>query len=280
MDITTLCSAVSRCLPILSGARKPGKAIDHSLVELFQKEVCDALNKVHNGYTWDIEVQAKGRLEKDSIDILGQAKGQQNWIIEIDATRSDQVSQKLLSRLSLWGKKDPIQYVAILYPDAHNKGQSACEKYLRYGNEICQIINKDSSVLGIFVDPVLNTVEVLQFGEPSHFDVNGTECKSMADAAAEAVRAYATMHPSNFKQLKSHWGKFVNNVRGASRYKNIGMKSTDGVQVYTYTQFRQYGLSSYWSVFVHLCKKNGIIVSKMKRVFVGGSTMNPFVYIV
>ena len=80
MNIETLCSAVSRCLPILSGARKPGKPIDHSLVESFQREVCSALNKVHNGYAWDVEVQAKGRLEKDSIDIFGQAKGQKNWI--------------------------------------------------------------------------------------------------------------------------------------------------------------------------------------------------------
>ena len=279
MDITTLLSAVSRCLPILSGARKPGAAIDHSLVESFQKEICGALNKVRNGYTWDIEVQAKGRSEKDSIDIMGQAKGQQNWIIEIDATRSDQVSQKLLSRLSLWGKKDPIQYVAILYPDAHNKGKSACEKYLRYGNEICQIINKDSSVMGIFVDPILNTVEVLQFGESSHFDVNGTECKSMTDAAAEAVRAYMTIHPVNYKQLRSHWGKFINNERGASRYKSLAMKTTDGVPVYTYTQFRQYGLCSYWSDFEKLCKKNGIKITKMKKVFLAGTTKSPFAYI-
>lgn len=279
MDITTLCSAVSRCLPILLGARKPGKAIDHSLVESFQKEVCSALNKVHNGYTWDIEVQAKGRLEKDSIDIFGQANGQQNWIIEIDATRSDQVSQKLLSRLSLWGKKDPIQYVAILYPDAQNKGKSACEKYLRYGNEICQIINKDSSVVGIFVDPDKNLVEVLQFGKSSHFAVNGVECKSMNEAAAEAIRQYVNLHSVSYAKLQKSWGKFVNHERGASRYRNVGAKTTDSVGVYSYTQFRQYGLCSYWSDFEKLCKKNGISITKMKKVFVAGTTKSPFAYI-
>lgn len=279
MDITTLCSAVSRCLPILSGARKPGKAIDHSLVESFQKEVCSALNKVHNGYTWNIEVQAKGRLEKDSIDILGQAKGQQNWIIEIDATRSDQVSQKLLSRLSLWGKKDPIQYVAILYPDAQHKGKSACEKYLRYGNEICQIINKDSTVVGIFVDPDKNLVEVLLFGESSHFAVNGVECKSMNEAAAEAIRQYVNLHSVPYAKLQKSWGKFVNYERGASRYKNVGAKTTDSVGVYSYTQFRQYGLCSYWSDFEKLCKKNGIRITRMKKVFVAGTTKCPFAYI-
>lgn len=279
MDIITLCSAVKDSLHYLNGARSSG-VLNHKKVEEFQESIKDILNKSATGYLWDTEVQAKGRIEKDSIDIFGQAKGQKNWIIEIDATRTDQVSQKLLSRLSLWGKKDPIQYVAILYPDAQNKGKSACEKYLRYGNEICQIINKNSSVLGIFVDPVLHTVEVLQFDQPSHFYVNGTECKSMTDAAAEAVKAYLTKHPKKFKQLKSHWGKFVDDQRGPSRYKDVGMKTTDGVPVYTYTQFRQHGLSSYWTDFVRNCKKNGIVVSKMRKVFVGKSTTNPFIFIV
>lgn len=279
MDIITLCSAVKDSLHYLNGARSSG-VLNHKKVEEFQERIKDILNKSATGYLWDTEVQAKGRIEKDSIDIFGQAKGQKKWIIEIDATRTDQVSQKLLSRLSLWGKKDPIQYVAILYPDAQNKGKSACEKYLRYGNEICQIINKNSSVLGVFVDPVLHTVEVLQFDQPSHFYVNGTECKSMTDAAAEAVKAYLTKHPKKFKQLKSHWGKFVDDQRGPSRYKNVDMKTTDGVPVYTYTQFRQHGLSSYWTDFVRNCKKKGIVVSKMRKVFVGKSTTNPFIFIV
>lgn len=284
MNNITLCSAVSRCLPILSGARKPGKAINHLLVESFQKEVCDALNHVNNGYTWDIEVQAKGRLEKDSIDILGQAKGRQNWIIEIDATRSDQVSQKLLSRLALWGQKDPLQYVAVLYPDVHKKGQPACEKYLRYANGIIKKLNAHSSVSGIFVDPDKfdkgEGVELVLFDSKSnHFMVNGKECNSMNDAAAEAIRMYVALHPVTYAKLQKSWGKFVSTISGPSRYKNVGVKTIDGVCVYSYTQFRQYGLCSYWNDFERLCKKNGIKIAKMRKVFVPGTTKSPFAYI-
>lgn len=131
MDILlSLCSAAKSSLHFLNGARTH-KTINHSLVEKFQESIKDILNNDKNGYKWEIEEKAKGRSEKDSIDILGQAKNMQNWIIEIDATRSDQVSQKLLSRMTLWGLKNPLNYVAILYPDTRN-GKNACEKYLRY----------------------------------------------------------------------------------------------------------------------------------------------------
>ena len=280
MDIAILCSAIYKALPNLKGMRSYKKT-NHKKVEKFQEQVMKNLNASGTEYTWDEEIQARGRSEKDSIDIIGQAKGQQNWIIEIDATRTDQVSQKLLSRLALWGQKEPIQYVAILYPDAQEKGQSACEKYLRYGNEIIKKINKNSNVIGVFVDPDKNQnqVEVLLFGESSHFSVNGVECKTMNDAAAEAIRQYVNSHPVSYATLRKRWGKFVNNQRGASRYKNVGVKTTDGVGVYSYTQFRQYGLCSYWSDYEKLCKKKGIKIAKMRKVFVPGTTKSPFIFI-
>ena len=278
MDIATLCSAIYNALPDLKGMRSD-KETNHKQVEKFQEQVMENLKASGTGYTWDKEIQAKGRSEKDSIDIIGQSKGQQNWIIEIDATRTDQVSQKLLSRLALWGQKEPIQYVAILYPDAQEKGQSACEKYLQYGNEVIKKVNKNSNVIGIFVDPNKNLVEVLQFGESSHFSVNGVECKNMNDAAAEAIRQYVNSHPVSYATLQKRWGKFVNSERGASRYKNVGVKTTDGVGVYSYTQFRQYGLCSYWSDFEKLCKKKGIRITKMKKVLVAGTMKSSFVYI-
>ena len=278
MDTQTLCSAVKGSLHLLKGARI-SSVIDHKKVELFQESIKDILNASATGYLWDTEVQAKGRSERDSVDILGQAKGQKDWIIEIDATRTDQVSQKLLSRLTLWGIKDPIQYVAILYPDAHNKGQAACEKYLRYGNAIIKKMNAQSSVIGIFVDPVTNSVEVAQFNESNHFMVNGKACNSMTQAAAEAIKDYVGSHPVSYTKLQQKWGKYVNSVKGPSRYKKVGVKTTDGVDVYSYTQFRQYGLSSYWSEFERLCKKNEITVTKMKKLYVGTSAVSPFIYI-
>lgn len=277
MNIESLCEAVNNSMYLMKTART-GRVINHSAVEAFQESIKNNLNAMPNGYVWEIEKTAKGRSEKDSIDILGKAKGSPDWIIEIDATRSDQVSQKMLSRMALWGLQSPIQYVAILYPDTQN-GKNACEKYLRYGNAILKKINNKSSVTGIFVDPSSEDVEVLQFNSSDHFYVNGVECKSMTEAAARAIKEYAGKYPQTYSQLKAYWGKYVLNDRGPSRYKNIGIKTTDGVTIWTYTQFRQYGLSSYWTDFERLCKKKGIKVTKMRKVYIGLSSSTPFKYI-
>lgn len=175
MTIEVLCSAIKSSLLTLKGART-GKTINHKLVEVFQENVKDELNKAPNGYDWEIEWQVKGRSERDSIDIFGQpTKGSPigpNWIIEIDATRSDQVSQKLLSRIALWGLGQSIQYVAILYPDTQN-GKSACEKYLRYGNAVLQKINKNSSVTGILL--ILRPVILRFFSSANQITLKSTE---------------------------------------------------------------------------------------------------------
>ena len=270
MNIESLCEAVKTSMPILKDARV-GRVIDHSLVERFQESIKDNLNGMSSGYVWEIEKKAKGRSERDSIDILGKAKGNSDWIIEIDATRSDQVSQKLLSRMALWGLQSPVQYVAILYPDTQN-GKNACEKYIRYGNAILKKINGKSSVTGIFIDPLSGVVEVLQFNSSDHFYVNGVECKSMTEAAAKAIKEYAIKHPQTYSQLKAYWGKYVLDKKGSSRYKNINIQTTDGVTIHTYTQFRQYGLCSYWADFERLCRGKGIKVAEMRKLYIGGTS--------
>ena len=270
MNIESLCEAVKTSMPILKDARV-GRVIDHSLVERFQESIKDNLNGMSSGYVWEIEKKAKGRSERDSIDILGKAKGNSDWIIEIDATRSDQVSQKLLSRMALWGLQSPVQYVAILYPDTQN-GKNACEKYIRYGNAILKKINGKSSVTGIFIDPLSGDVEVLQFNSSDHFYVNGVECKSMNEAAAKAIKEYAIKHPQTYSQLKEYWGKYVLDKKGSSRYKNINIQTTDGVTIHTYTQFRQYGLCSYWADFERLCRGKGIQAAKMRKLYIGGTS--------
>ena len=282
MNITTLCAAVKSSLEMLKGARTAAdKEIDHGKVEDFQKRIRDELNKLREGpkdYKWAIEQQCPGRLEKDSIDILGRAPREQKWIIEIDSSRTDQVSQKMLSRLTLWGKKEPIQYVAILYPDAKEKGKSACEKYLRYGNDIIKELNKKSSVIGIFVFPDEDAVELLDFKDRTHFLVEGKECGSMDEAAREVMTVFCTKHPISYVDLKKRWDKFVDQEYGGSRYTYIGLTTTDGVPICSYSQFRGYGVCSYWSDFEKLCKKNGIKVKKMRKFYSGKDKKSSFTY--
>ena len=104
---------------------------DHTYIDSFQKAICNCLNNnpiVQSNYqSWKIEVKPNGRIEKDSVDIMGNPKsGSHRCIIEIDACRNDQVSAKFLSRLTLWGLNQPIIYVALLY--SRPQQNNLCEK--------------------------------------------------------------------------------------------------------------------------------------------------------
>lgn len=155
-----------------------------------------------------------------------------------------------------------------MYPNTQ-KGKNECEKYLRYGSDILHKINSRSRIIGIFIDPADGSIEVLDFSESSHFEVEGEECRSMSCAAAAVISAYLSRHPVKYDRLKELWEKYVSDERGASRYKNIGKTTVDGTDVFTYTQFRQYGTCAYWDDFVKKCKKNGISLIKMRKLYVG-----------
>ena len=236
----------------------------HGYIDAFQNGIKNYLSNNANG-TWGVERQKSNRPENDSIDIYGQCNDT-NWIIEIDTTRADQVAKKILSRVALWGLENPINYVAILYPNTQ-RGKNECEKYLYYGYKLLKKINTKSKILGLFVDSEMNTIEILDYSKHSHFLVQKEECSSMKIAAATAVNLYLDeKKPSDFDTLKKVFSSFVNDEEGPMRYNEIENTACDGKKVYTYTQFRQYGEGENWTKFVTLCKKNGIVIKECRRI--------------
>ena len=282
MSIESLCSAIKDALDELKRAGESFRG--HSWVDRFQRILAQNLKNTDKKYSWDPEVSKSGRAEGDRVDIFGRANGLPDWIIEIDATRADQVAKKFLSRLALWGldNKRNIEYVAILYPDTQ-KGKKTCEKFIRYGYDIIQKINKKSNITGIFIDPKNNDdIEVLDYKGSCRFDVKGHDCKSMNAAAAEALSIYLSKHSVKYKELKVSWGRFVSDSRGKSRYKPIDSYTNDSPpkQVYSYTQFRKYGISSYWEDFVRMCKEAKIEIVQKRKIYDGTIAARPFKYIV
>lgn len=280
MSIELLCAAIKNSLDELKRIGESFKG--HSWVDVFQKTLTVYLKNTIKKYSWTPEMLKSGRAEGDRVDIFGRAKGQPDWIIEIDATRADQVAKKFLSRLALWGleEKRSIEYVAILYPDTQ-KGKNTCEKFIRYGYDIIQKINKKSNITGIFIDPKNNDeIEVLDYKGSCQFNVSGHDCKSMNAAAAEALSLYMSKHSINYKELKEYWSRFVSNSRGKSRYKPIDSYTNDcpPQQVHSYTQFRKYGISSYWDDFVRKCKEAKIMIVQKRKYYDGTDTSRPFKY--
>ena len=281
MNIESLCAAIKDTLNELKGTGESFKG--HSWVDEFQETLTGNLNDTIEKYSWTSETPKSGRAERDRIDIFGRAKGQPDWIIEIDATRSDQVAKKFLSRLALWGLEEKsIEYVAILYPDTQ-KGKKSCEKYIRYGYDIIQKINEKSNITGIFIDPKNNgDIEVLDYKGSCHYFVNGYDCKSMNAAAAKALSIYLSKRSVKYKELKTFWGKFVSDSRGKSRFKPLDSYTDDSPpqQVYSYTQFRKYGISSYWEDFVRKCKDAKIKITQKRKLYDGTDASRPFKFLI
>ena len=244
---------------------------DHSNIENFQKGVCKKISesKLFSSSKWEIELSSKHRKEKDSIDIFGDDK-EAIYIIEIDAARGDQVAKKFLSRIALWGLNPdkPITYIALLYPWTQKQGKPECEKFVRFSNDILKKINKDSSVIGIYVDcdkEKIKGIELWDYNLSSRFvvkDKNSSKyCLGMTECAKEAVKLFIqNCTPKDYDKLKAVFGRFVNNEVGNSRYARLGVNYEP---VHVYTQWREYGNQSlYWSEFVDICKQQGIIIER------------------
>lgn len=246
---------------------------DHSNIENFQKGVCKKISesKLFSSSKWEIELSSKHRKEKDSIDIFGDDK-EAIYIIEIDAARGDQVAKKFLSRIALWGLNPdkPITYIALLYPWTQKQGKPECEKFVRFSNDILKKINKDSSVIGIYVDcdkEKIKGIELWDYNLSSRFvvkDKNSSKyCLGMTECAKEAVKLFIqNCTPKDYDKLKAVFGRFVNNKVGKSRYAPLGV-NLNYEPVHVYTQWREYGNQSlYWSEFVDICKQQGIIIER------------------
>lgn len=252
---------------------KRNKQNDHSNIDKFQTETCNYLSKNFKTYAWKIEQQTNGRIEKDSIDILGNPINKNNddyynCIIEIDAYRYDQVATKFLSRLALWGKKEPIIYVALLYKQ-QSFSKNTAEKYVHYANEVIKLINSKSKVFGIYVDvdddpKYDNHAEIWNFQKNCSskiYKIGTNEYETMGDCASAVIKQYVCDNPQKtYKDLKDVFKKFIDSKRGPSRYNKIeekgkNIKSKDGIDIYSYSQFR--GNDKTWTSFVNICKKQG-----------------------
>ena len=83
----------------------------HDNIKKYQKDICAELRKTVPDYSWNIEYKATP-LAQDSIDIYGKTDDNKNKqvVIEIDASRHDQIATKFISRLSLVGLNEPLLY--------------------------------------------------------------------------------------------------------------------------------------------------------------------------
>lgn len=277
--VTALCEATDFSNNYISEHLNRTYKNDHASIDHFQDVVCNYLKAHSPEYGWATEKKANGRKEKDSIDIHGESKSE-CCIIEIDATRIDQITQKFVSRMSLWGlgSEKPLLYVAILYPGSEcHRRKEDCEKYIRYCYDLMKACKgNDSSVVGIYTNG--KNIEVWDYDRTSSFQItcpgtNSVSYKSMVKSAMHAVKWYADNKAKDFHQLKKVF-RFVDIKKSPSKYEMVNTKIGN---IYVSTDWREYGSRAYWNDFVSRCKKEGITIEKQVIKYQSDLT-NPYIY--
>lgn len=264
----------------------------HSNIKKYQEDICAELNKTVPNYLWNIEYKATP-LAQDSIDIYGKPYDNKNKqvVIEIDASRHDQIATKFISRLSLVGLNEPLLYVALLYPDTQNN-INTCRKYIRYANNIAKQINRKSSVIGVFVyvNKGMGSLQTKGYIEEWDYDkkynfyigsASNNILKGMTECTAEVIKEYIKLKQKQLNKknktfyyedlvadFNSHLS-IITNSKGKSRYHDTGVqlptKTGNIATVFTYTQWRQTDMS--WNSFLTLCEKKGIKINQVwKRI--------------
>lgn len=284
MVINTFYNAVKYLATELPNAVTPSDD-RRKMVSKFQKELTKTLNNMSYDSSWFEEVITQGAKYKDRIDVFG-ASGKNSkrikpyknsynlcerisdndWIVEIDAQRSDQVAKKFLSRLALTclTNKD-ITYVAVLY-NRKNNNRIECLKFGDFAFHILKSLNKKNNFYMILVDSQSSTpkVEVFDFSKRPGYTISfkGEILKkglNMVEAAKEAVKIFLSIYNMTYPDLKKVFNHFIADEVGKSRYRKIGMKCIDKKEIFIYSQWRNnFGERDNWVDFVNLCSNYGI----------------------
>lgn len=286
MYIKDIFKAVEFAAPQLRNKHNTNR---HNHVNLFQCALFQYLKSQVTDYDWSMETMMIGGKHRDRVDIYGGLKSNSkflrngkyldrihpysnkfyvcektcddDWIIEIDALRTDQVAAKFLSRLALLGlSKKTIHYVAILY-DYTQSNVSSCIKYGKYAFEVMKRINKNSTLDLIIVNQKTNSIRLVALKRP-FFNVKfkgkpiATYC-TMKEVAAKIVEHYIDQNANiTFDELQVVFGKYVAEAVGKSRYYNTRKILNDTTFVHTFTQWKNnYGAQDNWMPFVNLCSQ-------------------------
>ena len=74
-------------------------------------------------------------------------------IVELDATRADQVAKKMLSRYYYADKsRKPTVYVCLLYPGTEKMNPNECIKYMKMGKDVLLSMNPANRFIGAFIN--------------------------------------------------------------------------------------------------------------------------------
>lgn len=153
MNLAVIIDCISNAVgnvstPFISGATDAQKA---ELQELLKDEFKEYLNAEKSEIEYRLSIDFHGN--RDRCDVYVETAEYQ-IIVEIDATRADQLAKKMLSRYYYAHTKSrskPTVYVCLLYPGTDSMSPNECIKYMAMGKEILLAINPANRFIGGFI---------------------------------------------------------------------------------------------------------------------------------
>ena len=146
----------SLLMPIFNNANLDQKE-KSKIIEELNNQIFNKLNAACPYCCWHQEfapgsvwLNGKEEIVDDRVDIFG-CYPFFRVVIEIDATRADQVAKKALSRIAYFGA-DRLLYVAFCYQGPSGSNAKECEKYFKIIEHTLKTFNPDSEFLGVIID--------------------------------------------------------------------------------------------------------------------------------
>lgn len=265
----TLCQEICKCLTHFCQCMNNSEKTD--CVGKFQKCLQEHLNSVC-GPGWEIEYKKPNSPYSDRVDIFFKSpKSGYNWIIEIDASRADQVAKKAFSRFAIFGtgsKARNFFYVAIVYPGTNNMNINEVIKYSRYGHDIAKQMHRDNEWRTIIIDCENQCVKVLNFNNVQ-FMVNGSGSFPMNRAVEKAIKEYFIQSKSHtYQSLEKALLAYNRNHNGLQKIISleslaktpIKMQDGNGTEFYLTIQWAFSGESANFDDIIKFFKKFKIII--------------------
>ncbi len=234
---------------------------DHKDVETFQNALATELGgkpKINTEHQLFANINGWNGT-RDSADIWFGSYSGYELIIELDATRADQVAKKMQSRFCycVINKSNlPVIYVAFLYKGTASMNSEECKKYFRMGAAVLHKINPNNILIGYMIGNNLASDEhyIFKSMPPTtiNYDVDFVTLKEgytqfLLEKNIRSVDNY--MLPLNqIEQLGKQRGLFVNSLKTSAN--KLGF-----IENTIYKKPLSKNQKAYWNLFINFLQQ-------------------------
>jgi hypothetical protein len=164
MNLSVIMNCISNAVqkvgePFINGATDKQKV---ELQKLLKVEFQQSLNPDVSEIEYRLNTNVNGN--RDRCDVYAETSEYQ-MLVEIDATRADQLAKKMLSRYyyaHTTSQNRPTIYICLLYPGTDSMNPNECIKYMEMGKEVLLAMNSKNRFIGGFIKD--NVVEWKNIG--------------------------------------------------------------------------------------------------------------------